>query len=109
MSGSDLGELEAGVVVSALTVPVPLAAVPAEQIVSGSPSTGDTTMGDATSTADDSTGMTTEVGTTEPQVPCGNKALDPGEECDDGDIVDGDGCSKECKFEHRYVFITSGS
>ena len=75
----------------------------------GSPSTGDTTMGDATSTADDSTGMTTEVGTTEPQVPCGNKALDPGEECDDGDIVDGDGCSKECKFEHRYVFITSGS
>ena len=40
MSGSDLGELEAGVVVSALTVPVPLAAVPAEQIVSGSPSTG---------------------------------------------------------------------
>ena len=40
MSGADLGELEAGVVVSALTVPVPLAAVPAEQIVSGSPSTG---------------------------------------------------------------------
>src|SRR6188474_1093282 len=30
---------------------------------------------------------------------CGNVMPDPGEECDDGNIVDGDGCSHECKRE----------
>ena len=40
MSDDDLGELDPGVVVSALTVSVPLAAVPAAQVVAGSPSTG---------------------------------------------------------------------
>jgi len=73
----------------------------------GDTTTGDTTMG-GTSTTDGSAGMTTEVGTTGPEVLCGDLILDPGEECDDGDILDGDGCSKECKFEYRYVFVTSG-
>jgi len=27
---------------------------------------------------------------------CGNGVLDPGEECDDGNLVDGDGCSATC-------------
>jgi cysteine-rich repeat protein len=52
--------------------------------------------------------MTTEVGTTGPLGPCGDMSLAPGEECDDGNNVDGDGCSKDCKFEYRYVFVTSG-
>jgi cysteine-rich repeat protein len=28
---------------------------------------------------------------------CGNAAIDPGEECDDGNLEDGDGCSSECR------------
>jgi len=31
--------------------------------------------------------------------PCGNGKLDAGEECDDGNIIDGDGCSSTCKLE----------
>jgi len=30
---------------------------------------------------------------------CGNGILDPGEECDDGNNVDGDGCNAECLIE----------
>lgn len=29
--------------------------------------------------------------------PCGNGVLDPGEECDDGNRLDGDGCTWECR------------
>ena len=31
----------------------------------------------------------------------------PEEECDDGNPVDGDGCSTDCRKEFRYVFITN--
>ena len=31
--------------------------------------------------------------------PCGNAVLDSGETCDDGNIIDGDGCSASCKVE----------
>lgn len=30
---------------------------------------------------------------------CGNKVLDVGEECDDGNLEDGDGCSSTCRIE----------
>jgi cysteine-rich repeat protein len=30
---------------------------------------------------------------------CGNGIVDPGEECDDANNIDGDGCSATCKFE----------
>ncbi|MFH1358968.1 MAG: DUF4215 domain-containing protein [archaeon] len=30
---------------------------------------------------------------------CGNNILDTGEECDDGNVVNGDGCSNKCKIE----------
>src|SRR5262249_22199241 len=30
---------------------------------------------------------------------CGNGLLEPGEQCDDGNTVDGDGCSAACVFE----------
>lgn len=30
---------------------------------------------------------------------CGNSAPDPGEECDDGNTMNGDGCSAQCKIE----------
>ena len=28
---------------------------------------------------------------------CGNGTLDTGEECDDGNVVDGDGCNSDCR------------
>jgi cysteine-rich repeat protein len=31
--------------------------------------------------------------------PCGNGTLDPGEQCDDGNLIDGDGCSSTCQLE----------
>jgi cysteine-rich repeat protein len=30
---------------------------------------------------------------------CGNGTVDPGEECDDGDNIDGDGCAFDCTVE----------
>ena len=30
---------------------------------------------------------------------CGDEILDPGEDCDDGNLVGGDGCSTSCRFE----------
>lgn len=30
-------------------------------------------------------------------VSCGNALIDPGEACDDGNTVDGDGCSRDCR------------
>ena len=40
--------------------------------------------------------------TTLPVNPCGNGVLGAGEECDDGNLVDGDGCSSTCKFEDAF-------
>jgi cysteine-rich repeat protein len=31
--------------------------------------------------------------------PCGNGILDPGEQCDDGNLINGDGCSATCELE----------
>ena len=31
---------------------------------------------------------------------CGNGILDPGEQCDDGNLIDGDGCSRYCMREN---------
>ena len=30
---------------------------------------------------------------------CGNGLIDPGEDCDDGNVIDGDGCAHDCKNE----------
>lgn len=32
-------------------------------------------------------------------VPCGNGSPDPDEECDDGNVTDGDGCTASCTIE----------
>jgi fibro-slime domain-containing protein len=37
------------------------------------------------------------------QTPCGDANIDPGEDCDDGNQVDGDGCSKACKVEGGFT------
>ena len=33
---------------------------------------------------------------------CGNGALEPGEECDDGNLINGDGCNSNCSVEANY-------
>ena len=35
----------------------------------------------------------------EPQPVCGNDILEPSEECDDGNLINGDGCSSICEIE----------
>jgi len=42
-----------------------------------------------------------------PPDPCGTGQLDPGEECDDGNSIDADGCSATCKLEFNVLFVTS--
>ncbi|MFY0583230.1 HYR domain-containing protein [Cystobacter fuscus] len=37
---------------------------------------------------------------------CGNGRVDPGEACDDGNTVDGDGCSNSCVSENRAPEVT---
>jgi cysteine-rich repeat protein len=38
---------------------------------------------------------------------CGDGVLDPGEECDDGNVAAGDGCSPTCRVEHPAVTTTT--
>jgi cysteine-rich repeat protein len=40
-------------------------------------------------------------------MPCGNGIVDPMEECDDGNALDGDCCSSSCQFETAGVTCTS--
>jgi cysteine-rich repeat protein len=40
---------------------------------------------------------------------CGNGGLDPGEECDDGNVVSGDGCSRGCQIEACWACGTCGT
>ncbi|MGO9291479.1 MAG: DUF4215 domain-containing protein [Polyangia bacterium] len=39
---------------------------------------------------------------------CGNGVLDPGERCDDGNRVNGDGCNAFCQIEARWDCPTPG-
>jgi cysteine-rich repeat protein len=39
---------------------------------------------------------------------CGNGVLDPGEQCDDGNRVNGDGCNAFCQIEARWDCPTPG-
>jgi cysteine-rich repeat protein len=40
---------------------------------------------------------------------CGNAVLDSGEQCDDGNNADGDGCSSACTLEHCGDRVVTGS
>ena len=48
---------------------------------------------------DNTTGIPYIVSRGATPVRCGDGRLDPGEECDDGNLIDGDGCNKICKKE----------
>lgn len=41
--------------------------------------------------------------TNDPVAVCGNNILETGEECDDGNLINGDGCSSACKTETALV------
>ncbi|MEM7158330.1 MAG: FG-GAP-like repeat-containing protein [Myxococcota bacterium] len=60
--------------------------------------TGDptTTASTSTPTVDESSGDGDETVGEEP-MGCGNGILEVGEECDDGNLVDGDGCESDCR------------
>ena len=73
-------------------------------IASGSGSSAGSTAGTAgtaTGTAS-GTGATDTAGTTAGGL-CGNALLDAGEACDDGNALDGDGCSATCTIECGYL------
>ncbi len=61
---------------------------------------GSDTSGESSTTGSGS-GSTTEPAT------CGDGEIGPGEQCDDGASVDGDGCSALCQLEFRRIFVTS--
>ncbi len=46
----------------------------------------------------------------EPQAPiCGNGKIETGEQCDDGNTINGDGCSNQCSVERRIVDPVCGN
>lgn len=54
-------------------------------------------------------GETTETEGSQSCVPgCGNGRLDPGEFCDDGNLIDGDGCSSTCTIEAGFICLNEG-
>ncbi|HEY8375446.1 MAG TPA: myxococcus cysteine-rich repeat containing protein [Nannocystis sp.] len=71
--------------------------------------TGPVSGTDTTATSAATTAATSEATTAEDL--CGNGIVDPGEACDDGNTVDGDGCSAMCEQEtgetFLYAFVTS--
>jgi cysteine-rich repeat protein len=60
-----------------------------------------------TTTGDEST---TDPSTTSMTVPpnCGNGVVDVGEQCDDANDIEGDGCSTTCQQDAVFVFLSSG-
>ena len=71
--------------------------------VTATTTAADTTTG---STTDSTTAETTTTGsTTEPGPACGDGHVDPGEDCDDANPVDDDGCNSQCGRD-RVVFVT---
>src|SRR5688572_21025309 len=40
-------------------------------------------------------------------VTCGDGAMQPGEECDDGNDVDGDGCNRDCRVSGQEVWTVA--
>jgi cysteine-rich repeat protein len=58
----------------------------------------DATVDVAASVALDVNGFDSPVATSDAGL-CGNGRVDPGEECDDGNTLNGDGCSSQCKLD----------
>ena len=61
------------------------------------PTTGTPATTTTSSTGDTSSADTSSGDTSGDPVECGNNVLEPGEACDDGNLVDGDGCESTCQ------------
>ncbi len=59
----------------------------------------DASVGDAGSVVTDADDPQPDSSNPPPAQTCGNRKLESGEECDDGNKVSGDGCSETCKLE----------
>jgi cysteine-rich repeat protein len=62
----------------------------------GEPDDESTTSGPPDTTSSDPAESDTEMMTTVPQPDCGNGTVEPPEECDDGNMMAGDGCEPDC-------------
>jgi cysteine-rich repeat protein len=74
---------------------------------SASTSTSTSTSGgsEASTTDASSSSMTGESSTTAVGPVCGDGAVDAGEECDDGNSMDGDGCNNDCMPSGRELWV----
>jgi len=72
--------------------------------VTATTTAADTTTG-STTTSSTAAETTTTGSTTEPGPACGDGHVDPGEDCDDANPVDDDGCNSQCGRD-RVVFVT---
>lgn len=69
------------------------------------PSAGPALTGSTTGTTTAADTATTTGSTTEPGPACGDGHVDPGEDCDDANQIDDDGCNHQCGRD-RVVFVT---
>src|SRR3954463_12203806 len=63
----------------------------------------------ATSGADAQPGGPGGPGDDDASMPCGNGAIESGEQCDDGNTASGDGCTASCQVELGWICIAAGS
>ncbi|HEY2385350.1 MAG TPA: hypothetical protein VGK30_00195 [Candidatus Binatia bacterium] len=83
-----------------LVTPTPVPTTTATPTPVGTPSvTATPTAGPTSTPTETPTTIPTASPTPPPQPGCGNGIVEPGEQCDFGDTVDGDGCSHDCQFE----------
>lgn len=87
------------------TGPAPTSSESSSESTTSSPTTGDP--GPTADTLETTTSTTASETTTTDAV-CGDGDPDKGEECDDGNLTDGDGCDSDCQYSHRIVFATKG-
>jgi cysteine-rich repeat protein len=87
------------------TGPAPTSSESSSESTTSSPTTGDP--GPTADTLETTTSTTASETTTTDAV-CGDGDPDKGEECDDGNLTDGDGCDSDCQYSLRIVFATKG-
>jgi fibro-slime domain-containing protein len=94
------------------TAPTTSTTVPTTTTTSTIPTTTTTSTIPATTTTSmiPTTTTTTTMSTTSTTVPaCGDGFVQSGEQCDDGNTTDGDGCSASCRLEPGFACVDQGA
>jgi cysteine-rich repeat protein len=86
--------------ITVLPTPTPTPTATQTATLTPTPTDTETPTPTSTSTAT-ATSTSTVTPTPAPTPACGDGALDPGEECDDGNLLDGDCCSSSCQLVHH--------